>query len=190
MGVSRSSVKPPLHEGTTFQSGFRHMALHFFAYSFSLVLPLAFSLSHSSAAENGLKETHSNDALKGPSVKGLVARTMKTRERVLALAPGVDVFFQAVFVFTSAWVEATFGTTGRARCVRDAGLRKYLLDEEGPRKLSRAEVEVLARAFSGLARMQLELAGEPVRQEEAAEAVEGVFVSFPPHLCGQPPATG
>jgi hypothetical protein len=36
---------------------------------------------------------------------------MKTRERVLALAPGVNPFFQAVFVFTYAWVEAKFKAT-------------------------------------------------------------------------------
>ncbi len=104
--------------------------------------------------------------LKAPSVKGLVRRTMETRERVLALAPEVEVFFQAVLVFTSAWVEARFGTTGRAHCDRDDGLRTYLLDEKGRRKLSRAEVEVLARAFSCSARMHPEFAGESARQED------------------------
>jgi hypothetical protein len=76
----------------------------------------------------------------------------------------VDVFLQAGFVFTSAWVEAKFKTAGWAHCVRDDRLRTYLLNEKGRRKLSRAEVEVLARAFSGLARMQPEFAGESARQ--------------------------
>ena len=99
---------------------------------------------------------------------------MAVRERAQALAPGVGAYFQAVFVFTSAWVEARFGTTGWAHCVRDDRLRTYLLDEKGRRKLSRTEVEVLARAFSGLARMQPEFAEESAGQEGAAEAVEGL----------------
>ena len=99
---------------------------------------------------------------------------MAVRERVQALAPGVGAYFQAVFVFTSAWVEAKFKTTGWAHCVRDDRLRTYLLDEKGRRKLSRTEVEVLARAFSGLAQMQPEFAGEPAQREEAAEAAVGL----------------
>ncbi len=116
----------------------------------------------------------SGGALKAPSVKGLVRRTMETREGGLTLAPGVDAFFQAVFVFTSAWVEAKFKTTGWAHCVRDDRLRTYLLDEKGRRKLSRAEVRLIAGAFSWLARMQPEFAGESAGQEGAAEAVEGL----------------
>jgi hypothetical protein len=75
---------------------------------------------------------------------------------------------------TSAWVEAKFKTTGWAHCVRDDGLRKYLLDEKGRRGLSRAEVRLIAGAFSGLARMQPEFTGEPARPEGPAEVVEGL----------------
>ena len=101
---------------------------------------------------------------------------MAVRERVQALAPGVGAYFQAVLAFTSAWVRAEYGTTGKAHCMRDDRLRGYILNEKGRRKLSRTEVEVLARAFSGLARMQPEFTGEPARQEGAAEVVEGLPV--------------
>ena len=74
-------------------------------------------------------------------VKGVAARAVETEKRVVALAPEADVFFQAVSVFTSAWVKARFGTVLCADCGRDAGLRTHLLDEKGRRKLSRTEVE-------------------------------------------------
>ena len=102
----------------------------------------------------------------------------------------MDVRFQAVFVFTSAWVEAKFKTTGWAHCVRDDRLRTYLLNEKGRRKLSRAEVEVLARAFLGLARMQPEFAEESAGQEGAAEAVEGLPLSQSAKAIGMFPSPG
>ena len=49
-----------------------------------------------------------------PHVKRFVGRVMATKDRVQVLAPGVDPFFKAVMVFTSAWVDAKFGTTGWA----------------------------------------------------------------------------
>ena len=42
MGVSRPSVKPPLHEGTSFQPDFMHMSSHASAFGVSvLVLPIS-----------------------------------------------------------------------------------------------------------------------------------------------------
>jgi len=55
---------------------------------------------------------------------------MGTKEQVAVLAPGVDPFFEAVFAFTSAWVEAKFGTTGWADCIRDDRLFKYIVDSK------------------------------------------------------------
>ena len=83
-----------------------------------------------------------------------------------ALAPGMGAYFQAVLVFTSAWFRAEYGTTGKAHCVRDDRFRTYILNGKGQRRPSRAEVEGLATAFSGLAQMHPESAGEPARQEE------------------------
>jgi hypothetical protein len=55
--------------------------------------------------------------------------------------------------------------------VRDDRLRAYILNGKGQRRLWRAEVEVIVRAFAALARMQPEFGGESAWQEEAAEAV-------------------
>ena len=50
-----------------------------------------------------------------PYVKKFMGRVMGTRERVAVLAPGVDPFFKAVFVFTSAWVDAKFSIRWRTK---------------------------------------------------------------------------
>ena len=55
---------------------------------------------------------------------------MATKERVQVLAPGVDLFFKAVIVFTSAWVDAKFRTTGLADCISDNQLVKHIVDSK------------------------------------------------------------
>jgi hypothetical protein len=97
--------------------------------------------------------TWNGKALKTGYVKKFVGRVMGTKERVQVLAPGVDPFFKAVIVFTSAWVDAKFGSTGWADCIRDDRLLKYVVDSKSGKKLSAEEVGVIAQAFSSLARM-------------------------------------
>ena len=65
----------------------------------------------------------------------------------------MDPFLKAVFVFTSAWVEAKFGTTGWADCIRDDWLFKYIVDSKFGKRLSAEEVDAVARAFLSVARM-------------------------------------
>jgi hypothetical protein len=86
-------------------------------------------------------------------VKRFVSRMMATKERVQVLAPGVDPFFRAVMVFSSAWVDADFGTTGKAHCIRDDRLLNYIADDKWGRRLSAEDVAVIAHAFASLARM-------------------------------------
>ena len=87
-------------------------------------------------------------------VKRFVSRMMETKERVQVLAPRVDPFFQAVMVFTSAWVGANFGTTGKAHCIRDDRLLSYILDEKWSKKLSVKDVALIGQALASLARME------------------------------------
>lgn len=86
-------------------------------------------------------------------VKQLVGRAMGIRERVRALAPDVDPFIQAVFVFTAARVDAPWGSTGKAHCIRDDQLYDYIVERKGVKRLSSTEVKKIARAFAALARM-------------------------------------
>jgi hypothetical protein len=86
-------------------------------------------------------------------VRPLVARMLHVRDRVRVLAAGPDPFYHAVLVFTAAWVDARWGTTGRADCVRDDLLQDYILDRKTNKRLSGAEVKQIAQAFLSLARM-------------------------------------
>lgn len=111
-------------------------------------------------------------ALKTAYVKKFVGRMMETRARVQVLAPGIEPFFKAVIVFTSAWVDAKFDTTGYAHCIRDDRLLKYIVDSKSGKRLLAEEVGVIAQAFSGLARMDPDFGAkaEPVPHSKRTDA--------------------
>jgi hypothetical protein len=101
----------------------------------------------------------------------LVGRMMGARDRVLVLAPGVDPFFNAVMVFTSAWVDAKFGTTGKAYCLRDDRLAGYIVDHKPGKKLSAEDVASIAQAFASLARIDPDFRAQTARASgEGSEA--------------------
>lgn len=109
-------------------------------------------------------------------VKPFLGRVMGIRDRVRALAPEVEPFIQAVFVFTSARVEAAWGSTGMVHCIRDEQLHDYIVERKAPTRLGIKEVKTIARAFAALARMDPDFArreqtvknaGEPHVQNEA-----------------------
>jgi hypothetical protein len=112
------------------------------------------------------------DGLKTAYVKKFLARVMGTRERVQVLAPGLDVYFKGLMVFTSAWVGAKFGTTGRAYCIRDDRLVKHIVDNKPDKRLSAQELELIAHAFASLARMDPDFCAkaEPMLDSKRAEA--------------------
>lgn len=86
-------------------------------------------------------------------VRQAVRRTMDTRDMLLGnerLCP--DVYFQTLFVFTSARVEAQWGKTGKSHCIRDDQLVDYIAEYTSGRRLTKAEIDRLAGAFLGLAR--------------------------------------
>ncbi len=78
---------------------------------------------------------------------------MGMKDRVKALAPGLDPFFQALFVFTSARVDARWGTTGNVNCIRDDQLFDHIVENQRSQKLTKQEVDTIAQAFLGLAHM-------------------------------------
>jgi hypothetical protein len=111
--------------------------------------------------------TRNGEHLKTAYVKKFVGRVMGTKEQVAVLAPGVEPFFEAVFVFTSAWVEAKFGATGWADCIRDDRFFKYIVDSKFGKRLSAEEVDAVAHASSSLARMDPDFGA---RAEAVADA--------------------
>lgn len=98
-----------------------------------------------------------------PYARQLVSRVMSIREKVATLATGLDPFFKAVFVFTSARVEAKWGTTGNVNCVTDDALHDYIVDSNIGKRLSPAEVQRIAQAFLGLAHMDREFPSATAR---------------------------
>lgn len=105
-------------------------------------------------------------------VKRFVTRVTETRKRAQVLAPGLDVYFKGLMVFTCAWVDAKFGTTGRAYCIRDDRLVKHIVDNKPENRLWAQEVELIAHAFASLARMDLDFCAkaEPVPGAKGADA--------------------
>ena len=89
-----------------------------------------------------------------PEINNSVRRVMGIKDRVKALSPELDPYIKAVFVFTSARVEAKWGTTGALHCIRDSQLLSYIEDNKPPGgTISRANTKTIARAFKALADM-------------------------------------
>jgi hypothetical protein len=91
-----------------------------------------------------------------PHVRQFTGRVMGIKEKVRPLAKGRDPFFQAVFVFPSARVDANWGTTGSLHCIRDEQVCDYILETKFRKKLSPAEGDAIAQAFLALAHMDMD----------------------------------
>ena len=125
------------------------------------------------AADGQGELTLNGKPLDKPYVRRFVARVMDVREKVQVLAPGPDPYFQAVFVFTSARVEAKFGTTRSVHCVREEQLFNYIVNTKFGKRLSAAEVARIAQAFVGLAHMEAGFSDKaPLQERKAAEPSE------------------
>lgn len=107
------------------------------------------------ASDGNGELTLNGQALDKPYVRRFVARVLNVKEKVQVLAAGLDPYFQTVFVFTAARVEANFGTTGAVHCVREERLFDYIVNKRFGKKLSVQEVDTIARAFVGLANMEV-----------------------------------
>jgi hypothetical protein len=88
-----------------------------------------------------------------PMIKPFVKRMMDMRDKVRALAPGLDPYLKAVFVFPSARVEARWGTTGDVHCIRDEQLFDYIVESKLGTRIRPQDVKRIAQAFLGLAHM-------------------------------------
>ena len=107
-----------------------------------------------------------------PHLRLFVSRLMSVREKVRALAPGLDPYYQAAFVFTSARVEARWGTTGNVHCLSDDQLHAYIAEKDFGKPLPARQVQSLAQAFLALATMD--------REFPSAAPAPDVTLSKPP----------
>jgi hypothetical protein len=78
---------------------------------------------------------------------------MGIKDKVKTLTDGLEPYFKPVFVFTSAKVDALWGTTRSVHCVRDEQLFDYTVEAKKGKILPAKEVEAIAQAFLGLAHM-------------------------------------
>lgn len=88
-----------------------------------------------------------------PTIRPFVVRLMTIKDKVRVLAPETNPYFRGLFVFASAIVDADWGSTGSVHCLREDKLIGYIIDQKIPKKLSPEEVERIAQAFLGLAKM-------------------------------------
>jgi len=82
----------------------------------------------------------------------LVSTCAETKKKIKTLC-GHEPFIRAVLVFTSAHVEAKFGSIKYADCVRDERLHDYITDSRGNARLSKGQIDSISRAFEMLAGM-------------------------------------
>jgi hypothetical protein len=115
-----------------------------------------------------------------PHVRQFVGRMLGIRDRVLALAPGLDPYYQALFVFTAARVEAKWGSTCNVHCVRDDQLHEYIVEKDFGKRLSPAEIQRIAQAFLCLAHMDREFAQSPTRGTQPRRSASGREPPAPP----------
>ncbi|MBE2212655.1 MAG: hypothetical protein IAE82_02200, partial [Opitutaceae bacterium] len=83
----------------------------------------------------------------------------------------IDAYFNALFVFTAARVEANWGSTGKVICIRDDQLHDYIVDFKARRRLTAEEVTKLAQAFLALAHMDREFGAPHGREEQKPSSV-------------------
>jgi hypothetical protein len=118
-----------------------------------------------------------------PHVQQYAGRVMLVQSEVIRRSPGTDAFFNAVFVFTAARIEAKWGCTGKVHCVRDDELQKYIVSKECSKELKPAEVAALARVFLDLAKLDKGFStaspAEPeVKQQPGPEEQSGEKLVF------------
>ena len=87
-----------------------------------------------------------------PVVKNLTRNIMSVREKVKTLS-NLDTYFHGLLVFTSALVEANWGTTGSIHCMKDEQLYDYIVEDKKGKTLSEKEIDSISQAFLALARM-------------------------------------
>jgi hypothetical protein len=122
--------------------------------------------------------TRNGKSLPEPHVKRFIGRVMGAKARIHALVPTVDPFFKAVMVFTSAWVEAKFGTTRWADCISDTRLVEHIVDSKPSNRLSTQDIVMIAHAFASLARMDQDFCAksEPAPRGNSRDASVSLLI--------------
>lgn len=109
-----------------------------------------------------------------PIVNPFMRRMMDIKDKVRALTSGLDPYFQGVFVFPSARVEACWGTTGDVHCIRDEQLFDYIVESKLGTRLRPQDVKLIAQAFLGLAHMDADFTSNAASTMPGLQRTTGV----------------
>ena len=118
-----------------------------------------------------------------PYVQRFIARVMEVRDKVRVLDPSLNIYFQPVFVSTSAYIEAKVGATRSVHCIREDQLFDYIVNRESGKKLSPDTVQHLSQAFLGLATIQAGF-NEPARPPGAGKTANAIDQPLEPAHAG------
>jgi hypothetical protein len=99
-------------------------------------------------------------------VKRLVATCAETKKKIKTLC-NYEPFIRAVLAFTSAHVEAKFGSVKYADCVRDERLLEYIRDKHNARTLTKEQIDNISRAFLALAQMDRKFGAAPEEPKQS-----------------------
>ncbi len=107
---------------------------------------------------------HNGKPTDKPYINQFTGRIMGLKKQVQMLAGGLDPYFQGIFVFPSARVEADFGKTGWVHCICDERLYGYIVESPHGKKLQNDEIDKIAQAFVALARMDKDFESNAVKR--------------------------
>jgi hypothetical protein len=111
-------------------------------------------------------------------IRQLVSRVLAVREKVLLLAPGTDLRYEAMLVFTAAWVRAKWGTTSHVKCIALEQLFTFIVEKDYGQRLNPEEVSRVAQAFLALARMDPKF-GQPAASSPSPATTNSVGKTLP-----------
>lgn len=95
-----------------------------------------------------------------PHMRNFLIRLMNLRTQVCQWTQRDD-YFQPVFVFTAARVEAKFGATKNVHCLREEQLLEYMENTNSKHPLPRAVVVQITKVLYGFAQMKAPTLREP-----------------------------
>jgi hypothetical protein len=94
---------------------------------------------------------------KKPAIMNLTRSIMNTKKKI-KVRSALDPYVRGVLAFTSARVEAKWGTTGSVHCITDEQLYDYIVEKK--KRLTKKEIELISQAFLSLARMDKDFASD------------------------------
>ena len=98
-----------------------------------------------------------NKPINKPEIKNFQVRVMEIRNRFLSLCNLDDIYFQPIFVFPTAWVDPTWGSTRNVCCMTYEKLIEYIENQKPPKNFMSSSMAQYVTAFEALGRFDKKL---------------------------------